>query len=270
MSSRQSNVPAASLRPDHPLPCAKVPLFAKCGQSLFERPCRRTAARVACRLHRARSAGRSKPLPRAVRGSGKPAGTVDESATGSVNLIHGWKPPVSLWLTRLPAVAHVPHGRSRSVSSPARRTASVVRLRPLKFSSLCGCRRFLTGLLRSSGGSGSGCSSGSVGSAWGSPGRLRLSSDVLRRPGSSFTFASTARTTRTGRDRRRRPSVSVLHAAQLHSDRRRCAADRLIPSTGVRSVRHRLPRSGDSLSTRSASARRARPGGRGRSGTSAR
>ncbi len=50
-----------------------------------ERPCRVLAARLACRLHRARSAGRSKPLPRAVRGSGKPAGTVDESATGSVN-----------------------------------------------------------------------------------------------------------------------------------------------------------------------------------------
>ena len=40
-------------------------------------------------LHRARSAGRSKPGPRAVRGSGKPTGPGDESATGSVNLIRG-------------------------------------------------------------------------------------------------------------------------------------------------------------------------------------
>ena len=44
---------------------------------------------VACRLHRERSAGRSKPLPRAVRGSGKPARSGDESATVSVNLING-------------------------------------------------------------------------------------------------------------------------------------------------------------------------------------
>ncbi len=35
--------------------------------------------------HRARSAGRSKPSPRGVRGSGTPAGSGDESATGSVN-----------------------------------------------------------------------------------------------------------------------------------------------------------------------------------------
>ncbi len=64
---------------------AKVLLLAKCGQSLTERPCRFLAARLACRLHRARSAGRSKSLSRVVRGSGKPAGTADESATGSVN-----------------------------------------------------------------------------------------------------------------------------------------------------------------------------------------
>ena len=36
-------------------------------------------------LHRARSASRSKPGLGAVRGSGKPTGPGDESATGSVN-----------------------------------------------------------------------------------------------------------------------------------------------------------------------------------------
>jgi hypothetical protein len=40
-------------------------------------------------LHRARSASRSKPLPVAVGGSRRPAGTVDESATGSVNTFRG-------------------------------------------------------------------------------------------------------------------------------------------------------------------------------------
>ena len=58
---------------------------AKCGQFRYSRACPVSRGRVACRLHRARSAGRSKPALGAVRGSGKPTGSVDESATGSVN-----------------------------------------------------------------------------------------------------------------------------------------------------------------------------------------
>src|SRR5215510_650823 len=40
---------------------------------------------LGCRLHRARSATRSKLSSQALRGSGRSAGRVDESATGSVN-----------------------------------------------------------------------------------------------------------------------------------------------------------------------------------------
>jgi hypothetical protein len=96
MSSRQNGTHAAPLRrvptcrrtvPHRPGARAKILLFANCGESLHADPCRRTAARLACRLHRARSAGRSKPLLGAVRGSGKPTGTADESATGSVNFL---------------------------------------------------------------------------------------------------------------------------------------------------------------------------------------
>jgi hypothetical protein len=57
--------------------------------------------RVRLRLHRARSASRSKQLPRAVGGSRRFTGDVDESATGSVNffgpvpLEHAARKPIS-------------------------------------------------------------------------------------------------------------------------------------------------------------------------------
>ena len=48
-------------------------------------PCTSAAHALGSLLHRARSASRSKPLPRAVGGSRRFTGEVDESATGSVN-----------------------------------------------------------------------------------------------------------------------------------------------------------------------------------------
>ena len=70
----------------------------KCGQ-FPERKMRQMCLGGACQdvshpvdsfLHRARSASRSKPLPRAVGGSRRFTGEVDESATGSVNF---WSNP---------------------------------------------------------------------------------------------------------------------------------------------------------------------------------
>ena len=53
--------------------------------SLLGGSCKRWPPRLLSPLHRARSASRSKLSPGAVRGSGKPTGSGDESATGSVN-----------------------------------------------------------------------------------------------------------------------------------------------------------------------------------------
>src|SRR3954464_13611740 len=49
--------------------------------------CMDTSRPVDSFLHRARSASRSKPLPRAVGGSRRFTGKVDKSATGSVNFL---------------------------------------------------------------------------------------------------------------------------------------------------------------------------------------
>src|SRR5438874_7492748 len=58
---------------------------ANCEGFLVPRPCNRPERTLECRLRRARSATRSKPHREAVRGSGRSAGEVDESATGSAN-----------------------------------------------------------------------------------------------------------------------------------------------------------------------------------------
>src|SRR5918999_4611726 len=58
---------------------------AKSGNFVTQRPCIVRKDRVPFLLRRARSAIRSKPLRRAVGGSRKFLGGVDESATGSAN-----------------------------------------------------------------------------------------------------------------------------------------------------------------------------------------
>src|SRR4051794_37850764 len=57
----------------------------KMRQFCFAGPCPDLSEALDSLLHRARSASRSKPLPRAVGGSRRFTGEVDESATGSVN-----------------------------------------------------------------------------------------------------------------------------------------------------------------------------------------
>ena len=57
----------------------------KMRQICVEDACTDPSRPVDSLLHRARSASRSKPLPRAVGGSRRFTGKVDESATGSVN-----------------------------------------------------------------------------------------------------------------------------------------------------------------------------------------
>jgi len=58
---------------------------AKCGNSVSDGSCSDTGRTLDSPLHRARSASRSKRLLRAVGGSRRFTGEVDESATGSVN-----------------------------------------------------------------------------------------------------------------------------------------------------------------------------------------
>jgi hypothetical protein len=64
---------------------ALLQLFAICGLSVVGSPCKDRGDRVDCRLRRARDASRTKLSREAVRGSGRSAGKVDESAPGSAN-----------------------------------------------------------------------------------------------------------------------------------------------------------------------------------------
>jgi hypothetical protein len=60
-------------------------MFAICGLSVVGPTCEDRGDRVDCRLRRARDATRTKLSREAVRGSGRSAGKVDESAPGSAN-----------------------------------------------------------------------------------------------------------------------------------------------------------------------------------------
>src|SRR5215211_2937445 len=66
-------------------PPSLLQLFAICGLSVVGSTCEDRGDRVDCRLRRARDASRTKLSREAVRGSGRSAGKVDESAPGSAN-----------------------------------------------------------------------------------------------------------------------------------------------------------------------------------------
>jgi hypothetical protein len=68
-----------------PILCCARRSFRKLHASRFEPPCSCRGRALSSLLHRARSASRSKQLPRAVGGSRRFTGDVDKSATGSVN-----------------------------------------------------------------------------------------------------------------------------------------------------------------------------------------
>jgi hypothetical protein len=68
-----------------PISCCPPRSFRKLHASRFAPPCTSQVRALGSLLHRARSASRSKQLPRAVGGSRRFTGDVDKSATGSVN-----------------------------------------------------------------------------------------------------------------------------------------------------------------------------------------
>jgi len=68
-----------------PISCCPPRSFRKLHASRFVPPCTSQVRALGSLLHRARSASRSKQLPRAVGGSRRFTGDVDKSATGSVN-----------------------------------------------------------------------------------------------------------------------------------------------------------------------------------------
>src|SRR5207244_9974276 len=79
----------------------------------FRTSCADAADWRECRLRRARIASRPKLSRRAVRGSGKPVGRVDESETGSANFCAHFRPIRKNFAKSERIFSHVLRGRGR-------------------------------------------------------------------------------------------------------------------------------------------------------------
>ena len=134
-----------------PWKCGQLPA-RKMRQMRVDGACGDTSEPVGSFLHRARSASRSKPLPRALGGSRRFPGKVDESATGSVNFCvdpggaHGTGHQPARRKRNSPQIAANPleptcASVGHPLSSPLHRARSASRSKPLP-RAVGGSRRF--------------------------------------------------------------------------------------------------------------------------------